>query len=47
MNLDLGSIASTLLGSSSLNGIANSTGVSKKDDGTYPDELCGLLPPLN
>lgn len=31
MNLDLGSIASTLLGSSSLNGIANSTGASKKD----------------
>lgn len=31
MNLDLGSIASTLLGSSSLNGIANSAGVSKKD----------------
>lgn len=31
MNLDLGSIATTLLGSSSLNGIANSTGASKKD----------------
>lgn len=31
MNLDLGSIASKLLGASSLNGIANSTGVSKKD----------------
>lgn len=31
MNLDLGSIATTLLGSSSLNGIASSTGASKKD----------------
>ena len=31
MNLDLGSIASTLLGSSSLTGIADSTGASKND----------------